>query len=640
MTEKEWIEKVLPAARAASQRYGYLLSVMLGQVCQETGYGTRPLVRYNNIIGMKTALLPYKSEHWGGRSIVTGTWEEVSGQHVNKDDSFRRYDSFEACLMDYCQFMRDGELGSGKYKYRDVLSIKNPETLIKTVNARGYATDSNYAPAVLDIIKEHNLTQYDKEKTMHYISNCGHDENGRYSGGQAGDQTGTEWEIKEWYSRPWDVVLEPPSKVAADTIAEMAIEAAHNEYIGYDQANRTTFDTELQKATWPKDIRTACEADCSSGVAAIVRATGRVLNDAKMAAVSRDAYTGNLEKALVSAGFTAHREEKYLESPDYVGNGWILLCTGHHTAISVSTGSKWEEKKVAITRTEFIEGLAETAKFGFDRRLVWGDSHSIPPCEDGKGSCDRLHSRTLWIKFGVTWQKPGGWNSAELAQHLPELGFTKITDKSKIVPGTVIMVGKWVDGKWDPTYHSFTVVKYDPATDLCDKYDWGDTWRIQAPQPFRGVKLCEWPERKFTMGFIPPVDPVKGKSKTDLIKEGQQALNKYFKAGIKVDGDRGPKTEEAFIKALQMALNYDYYGDGPMPVNGKLTELTRAGLGDHYVELGEEQQLVTFVEIGMLLKGKDPGGVEYPQGHYGTNLQTCTGKKRMKAEHILGLFKA
>ena len=31
------------------------------------------------------------------------------------------------------------------------------------------------------------------------ISNCGHDENGRYSGGKAGDQTGTEWQVINWY---------------------------------------------------------------------------------------------------------------------------------------------------------------------------------------------------------------------------------------------------------------------------------------------------------------------------------------------------------------------------------------------------------------------------------------------------------
>lgn len=50
------------------------------------------------------------------------------------------------------------------------------------------------------------------------ISNCGHDENGRYSGGKAGDQTGTEWQVINWYSRPWKCVLRHPN---AETLKEM-----------------------------------------------------------------------------------------------------------------------------------------------------------------------------------------------------------------------------------------------------------------------------------------------------------------------------------------------------------------------------------------------------------------------------------
>lgn len=116
-------------------------------------------------------------------------------------------------------------------------------------------------------------------------------------------------------------------------------------------------------------------------------------------------------------------------------------------------------------------------------------------------------------------------------------------------------------------------------------------------------------------------------------------LNKHFGAKLKVDGDHRKLTQTELIKAFQKALNHDYYGDGPMPVNGKLTQLTRAGLGDHYVELDEEQQLVTFVEIAELLNGKDPGGVEFPEGHYGTDLEACTGKKRMTADDIWKLFR-
>lgn len=39
------------------------------------------------------------------------------------------------------------------------------------------------------------------------ISNSGSDEHGNYKGGQAGDQTGREWYIRDWYNRPWNCVL-------------------------------------------------------------------------------------------------------------------------------------------------------------------------------------------------------------------------------------------------------------------------------------------------------------------------------------------------------------------------------------------------------------------------------------------------
>jgi hypothetical protein len=643
MTEKQWIETVAPAAVYCMKKYGYPASALIGQTCQETGYGKTSLVKVWNVIGMKATLLPYKSPTWSGKAVVKGTWEEVNGKRTDKDDAFREYGSIQDCLEDYCTFMRDGQSSPGVYKYRHILSWGDPEKVLRYITGK-YATDHTYADKVLDIIRKHDLVRYDKEgKKVHLISNCGHDEHGQYSGGAAGDQTGTEWEIKPWYSRPWDVVLEPPTRQAADTIAELAIEAANNNKIGYDQGNRTSFDAALIACgDYPQNIMDPCETDCSAGVAAIVRATGRILGIKAMQDVSKDAYTGNLEKALAAAGFISHREEKYLNGPDYLGNGWILLYTGHHTAVSVSRGSKWEEKKVntKITRTSFLAGIAKTAKTGLERHWHWENSTSMPPCEDGKSSCDRLVSRTLWVDFGVTWQKPGGWNSAELAVNLPKLGFTKETDLSKIKPGAVVMVGKMVNGNWDPTYHTFVVAKYNPATDLCDKYDFGDTWRMETPQPFKNVKLCEWKGRKVTMFFNTPEDPAPEPKKTpkECVMEGQEALNKHFGAKLKIDGSRGNATETAFIKALQTVLNRDFYGDGPMPVNGKLTQLTRAGLGSHFAELGEVRGLVTIVEIGMLLAGKNAGGVEYP-GHYGAGLKAACGKSKMTAESILELFK-
>ena len=60
------------------------------------------------------------------------------------------------------------------------------------------------------------------------ISNCGHDERRKYSGGKAGDQTGTEWQVINWYNRPWKCVLRHPDAATRKLIAQMAKAAAVN----------------------------------------------------------------------------------------------------------------------------------------------------------------------------------------------------------------------------------------------------------------------------------------------------------------------------------------------------------------------------------------------------------------------------
>lgn len=175
----------------------------------------------------------------------------------------------------------------------------------------------------------------------HMISNCGHDENGRYSGGKAGDQTGTEWAVIPYYVRPWDCVLRHPKATVQNKIAYMAKAAALNNLIGYDQNERTTFWYHLKASNYdPAQITIACEADCSSGVAAIVKATGCVLGDDEMASVSIDCWTGNLKSVLRGVGFQVLTGDKYTKSADYLLPGDILLNEAHHVAINLDKGSK------------------------------------------------------------------------------------------------------------------------------------------------------------------------------------------------------------------------------------------------------------------------------------------------------------
>ncbi len=172
------------------------------------------------------------------------------------------------------------------------------------------------------------------------ISNCGHDENGRYSGGKAGDQTGTEWQIIPWYNRPWNCVIRFKNQQVAQMIADIARAAAKNNLIGYDQNQRTTYWQHLKASNYdPAQITIACEADCSSGVAANVKAVGYRLGIQTLKNVSVDAYTGNLRAVLKRAGAIELTASKYLTSDKYLRPGDVLLYEGHHTAINLDMGS-------------------------------------------------------------------------------------------------------------------------------------------------------------------------------------------------------------------------------------------------------------------------------------------------------------
>ena len=196
------------------------------------------------------------------------------------------------------------------------------------------------------------------------ISNSGHDENGKYRGGKAGDQTGGEWTLRTWYNRPWLCILRHPDKNVRAEIAKLAIAAAENDNIGYDQGERTTFWEHLKKAAYdPAKITTPCEADCSAGVSAIIKAVGYMLNIQKLKDVNENSYTGNLRAVLKNAGFDCLTSSKYLTSDNYLIPGDVMLYDGHHVAINVSTGSKVVE--VAEEPAVVISGM---------RDLVNGDS--------------------------------------------------------------------------------------------------------------------------------------------------------------------------------------------------------------------------------------------------------------------------
>lgn len=177
------------------------------------------------------------------------------------------------------------------------------------------------------------------------IANSGHDERGKYSGGSAGDQTGSEWSVINWYSRPWKCILRYQTESVGEKIADFARKAANNNKIGYDQGQRLTFWNELAKVGYdPSKITNKCEADCSSGVSSIVKAVGYSLGINALKNISHTNTTYTMRSTFKSAGFTVLTDTKYLTSDKYLLPGDILLNDSHHTAINLDRGSALPKK--------------------------------------------------------------------------------------------------------------------------------------------------------------------------------------------------------------------------------------------------------------------------------------------------------
>lgn len=113
----------------------------------------------------------------------------------------------------------------------------------------------------------------------------------------------------------------------------------------------------------------------------------------------------------------------------------------------------------------------------------------------------------------------------------------------------------------------------------------------------------------------PAADP-----KKKLVKAGQQHLNNFCGAGLTIDGSCGSATVAGIIKGLQTACNLDY-GAG-LKVDGIWGRKTANALGNHYVQKGETQYLVTFVEAALYCRGYNPNGCESP-GTFGSGCQNA-----------------
>lgn len=168
-----------------------------------------------------------------------------------------------------------------------------------------------------------------------YLAHAVGDENGKSSGGEAGNQNGRELRTQAWYLNPkgW-IVLRPKDAEVAKKIAYDAKAAVNNMHIGYDQKERNTLYAAAEKVGFDcAKVAIDCECDCSALVKVCIAYAGIKVGHFNTASeVNVLMKTGKFEKLT---------EAKYTEKSDYLRAGDILVTkVKGHTAVVISDGDK------------------------------------------------------------------------------------------------------------------------------------------------------------------------------------------------------------------------------------------------------------------------------------------------------------
>ena len=218
---------------------------------------------------------------------------------------------------------------------------------------------------------------------MSKIAHASIDENKNTKGGKAGDQTGKEVCVREWWDKGWNKVLRHPDERIGNKAANIAQMLCECNKVGYDQNERNTLHTELKKVGYNvgqyinNGIPT--ETDCSAFVTLCYIASGiKELEYEGNAPTTR-----NMANKFVKCGFNEIADSRYLKSPDYLRKGDIILKEGSHVVITLETGVKYGNKNTCYPiylgyATTLAQALTE---LGIDsskehRKKIYGANYS------------------------------------------------------------------------------------------------------------------------------------------------------------------------------------------------------------------------------------------------------------------------
>lgn len=172
------------------------------------------------------------------------------------------------------------------------------------------------------------------------IGSARHDENGKYSGGKKGDQTGSEVSTQDWYksSKGW-VVIRAKDDEVRKKIAEAMQAACDNKHVGYSQSDRYSLFNAAKLVGYDiSKVVSDVNTDCSACVRVCCCYAGVIVGDFN---------TSNEASILKDTGkFDILTDTKYTNSSDYLLAGDILVTkTKGHTVVVLNNGAKIKVEK-------------------------------------------------------------------------------------------------------------------------------------------------------------------------------------------------------------------------------------------------------------------------------------------------------
>lgn len=177
---------------------------------------------------------------------------------------------------------------------------------------------------------------------------------------QAGDQTGNEVSVTEFYKAPWDFCLRYFNWELMREFVIIALKLAGCVKVGYDQSQRNDLYKALKSFNFDVDkyilSGQKCETDCSAFVYACLCCLLPNLRSDKNAPVTAD-----MEEYYKDKGFTVLKGADYLNGLKNQ-TGDILVRAGHHTAIfqsdsdSGATFSPAVDAALKVIATEVLKG--------------------------------------------------------------------------------------------------------------------------------------------------------------------------------------------------------------------------------------------------------------------------------------------